>query len=388
MSTSPRSSVASPHTPVGSSPSGGVNTNTNNSRPSTATASESAQKILKRFREPAHGGKVLLGKGSFAEVIQALDLETGGLVAIKKMVIDRNRMGKEAVERIVSEVQTLKTAVHPNIIQYLAAGRISESELWIVMEQATGGSVARLLERYGPLPEQIVCKFMLHAATGLAYLHSISTAHRDLKAENLLLCDQGMVKLGDFGCAKQISEESDGMTGTLVGTPLFLAPEVALSSLEPKDTKKGGGGGGAKYDAFAADIWTLGITTVQCLAGKPPFNQLQWMQHCQKPDAEVPLPAGISPECTNFLKACLNRNPKERATINELLRMPFLLNPAVGLMPPVSPGRMGSAFGSSSSSSMASPLAPVPVAAVLSPKGAGQPGDAMSKALGATIVPK
>jgi serine/threonine protein kinase len=289
-----------------------------------SASATAAQRLRQRIREPLQSCQ--LGLGTFGQVFQALDLETGALVAVKKMTIDP-RMRREQVERLVREINIMKAHSHANVIAYVGAGRVDDSALWIVMECAVGGSVARLIERFGPLPEALVRIYVRDCIEGLRYLHAQSVAHRDIKCENLLLCDGGRVKLADFGCAKKISEE-EGLSSTVCGTPLFMAPEVALLP-DMRDDRR--------YDVYAADVWTLGITTIQMLAGGLPFTQLQWSLICGDPNATVKLPPNLSPECTEFIESCLRRNPKERLTVSELAQLAFFRRDEPVASPTVAP---------------------------------------------------
>lgn len=321
-------------------------------------AQDAATRLKARVREPENPKhRRALGSGSFGNVYEALDIETGALIAVKKMGFDPHLVKKEQIERIVLEIQIMKSMKHKNIIEYIGAGRMDEgTSLWIAMECAVGGSLAGVVSKYGNLPESVVKKYVRDCVEGLQYLHSNKVAHRDIKAENLLLCDGGVVKLADFGSAKKFSEE-EGLTSTLIGTPLFLAPEVAAlhlnggfahqlngnqqstssSASSPLNNNNNqnqniasnatttSGDPDKRYDVYKADVYTLGITVIQLLTGKPPFEkQLHWMMYVQDPEAKIEIPKNISAECNDFIASCLKRNPKERPSASELLVHPFI----------------------------------------------------------------
>ena len=313
-----------------------VNNNNRNVDRQSQAAQDAATRLKARVREPENPKhRRALGSGSFGNVYEALDIETGSLIAVKKMGLDPHLVRKEQIERIVLEIQIMKSMRHKNIIEYVGAGRMDEgTSLWIAMECAVGGSLAGVISKYGNLPESVVKKYVRDCVEGLQYLHSKKVAHRDIKAENLLLCDGGIVKLADFGSAKKFSEE-EGLTSTLIGTPLFLAPEVAAlhlnggfsnnnSNTSPtgantnnnvsnnknmaSNATSTAGDPDKRYDVYKADIYTLGITVIQLLTGKPPFEkQLHWMMYVQDENAKVEIPKNkytlmFRINCINLLK--------------------------------------------------------------------------------------
>jgi mitogen-activated protein kinase kinase kinase len=288
-----------------------------------------------RFKEPTPHRRI--GSGQFGDVYECLDTETGRLIAVKKMLLQEMRredssspcgdgssssaaepvcLNEDRVRRLLAEITLMKKLVHRNIVQYVGAAR-TNSELKIYMEYVAGGSLGSMIERYGPLPEPVVQRFTVDIVCGLAYLHSNRIAHRDIKCENLLLCSSGVVKVADFGCSKALEADTDDLATTVAGTPLYMAPEVARRE--------------GPYDPFAADIWTLGITVLQLLSGKPPFEEfkkspLGYLVHISKDGVlpAIPSPPMVSAECADFLSACIVRNPAERKTIGQLQQLPFI----------------------------------------------------------------
>jgi serine/threonine protein kinase len=215
----------------------------------------------------------------------------------------------------------MRQLVHPNIVRYIGAAR-DEAALTIWMEYIAGGSLADLVLRYGPLPESVVRRYARDIVEGLAYLHSKGIAHRDLKCENLLLCSTGVVKVADFGCSKEaIMGPGRVVATTIVGTPLFMAPEIHLSR---------------PYDPFSTDVWALGITLYQLLRGVPPYHDLALLAAIRaiSTNGAGPLPEGISTECADFMQRCVAMDPARRATMTELRAHAFL---AVASDDPFSP---------------------------------------------------
>ncbi|KAJ6357212.1 hypothetical protein OIU78_005147, partial [Salix suchowensis] len=134
-----------------------------------------------------------LGKGSYGAVYKARDLRSSELVAIKVISLTE---GEEGYEEIRGEIEMLQQCSHPNVVRYLGSYQ-GEEYLWIVMEYCGGGSVADLMNVTDePLEESQIAYICREALKGLAYLHSIFKVHRDIKGGNILLTEQGEVKLG------------------------------------------------------------------------------------------------------------------------------------------------------------------------------------------------
>lgn len=223
---------------------------------------QQSQGMRKRASSPAHENIISedpslkyellneLGKGSYGAVYKARDLKTSELVAIKVISLSE---GEEGYEDICGEIEMLQHCNHPNVVRYLGSYQ-AEEYLWIVMEYCGGGSVADLLlATEEPLEERQIAYICGEALKGLAYLHQIFKVHRDIKGGNILLTEQGEVKLGDFGVAAQLTRTLS-KRNTSIGTPHWMAPEVIQ---------------GTRYDG-KVDVWSLGISAIEMAEGLPP----------------------------------------------------------------------------------------------------------------------
>ncbi|KAM4595170.1 STE20-like kinase b [Fundulus diaphanus] len=253
-----------------------------------------------------------LGDGAFGKVFKAQNKQTGVLAAAK--VIDTKT--EEELEDYMVEIDILASCDHPNIVKLLDAFYY-ESKLWILIEFCAGGAVdAVMLELERPLTEpqiRVVCKQTLQA---LVYLHESKIIHRDLKAGNILLTLNGDVKLADFGVSAKNTKTLQ-RRDSFIGTPYWMAPEVVMCETS-KDRP---------YD-YKADIWSLGVTLIELAQVEPPNHEMNPMRVLLKiAKAEPPTlmqPSRWSPEFSDFLKRCLDKNLDSRWTAAQLLQHSFV----------------------------------------------------------------
>ncbi|KAF2826935.1 Pkinase-domain-containing protein [Ophiobolus disseminans] len=246
-----------------------------------------------------------LGSGSFGKVYKAVDRTTGEIVAIKHIDLEDS---SEELADIQAEIALLSTCHSPYVTEYKTSF-VKGVKLWIVMEFLGGGSAADMLAP-GAIAEAHIAIMCRELLLGLDYLHSTGKIHRDIKAANVLLTDQGRVKLADFGVAAQLTNmKSQRMT--FVGTPFWMAPEVIQE---------------AGYD-FRADIWSLGITAMELAEGAPPYAGSHPMKVLFTiPKNPAPRLSGDqwSKDFKDFIAHCLIKDPDRRGTAKELLKHRFI----------------------------------------------------------------
>ncbi|GMI91193.1 hypothetical protein HRI_002788600 [Hibiscus trionum] len=261
----------------------------------------------------------LLGRGTYGSVYEATNRETGALCAMKEVdIIPDDPKSVECIKQLEQEIRVLRRLKHQNIVQYYGS-EIVDDHFYIYLEYVHPGSINKYVrEHCGAITESIVRNFTRHILSGLAFLHSSNTIHRDIKGANLLVNANGIVKLADFGMAKLLTGLSYELS--LKGSPYWMAPEV-LKAVMKKDSNPS--------HALAVDIWSLGCTVIEMLNGKPPWSDFEGPQALFKVlNQNPPVPEALSPEGKDFLHCCFQRNPAERPSAAMLLEHPFVRNSA------------------------------------------------------------
>jgi serine/threonine protein kinase len=239
-----------------------------------------------------------LGHGGMASVFLARDTELDRLVAVK--LLDERAASDEGLRgRFVREARLAARLSHPNVVSVFDAGE-DDGRPYIVMEHVEGETLADLLARRDRLPPEEARGLALQAAHGLAHAHAAGLIHRDVKPQNLLLREDGTLKIADFGIARAAEGTSLTQAGTVLGTAAYLSPEQALG----EDVTP------------ATDVYSLGAVLYELLSGRPPL-EVRSLDDLAKAKAIAPL-RELAPEVPkdleDFVMRCLARNPAYRPT--------------------------------------------------------------------------
>jgi serine/threonine-protein kinase 24/25/MST4 len=212
------------------------------------------------------------------------------------------------MDDIRQEIRTLASLKNEFVIEYFASFVRKES-LWIVTEYCAGGSCLDRMKRHGVFKEDAVAVILRQTLNGLSYLHGLGRIHRDIKSANILLTDNGNVKLADFGVSGQITA-TISKKNTFVGTPYWMAPEVIVRS---------------NYNT-KADIWSLGITAWELVHGLPPKANIHPMKVLMMIPRDDPprLPNTYSAYFCDFVAKCLEKKQNYRPSAQELLNHEFV----------------------------------------------------------------
>ncbi|XP_042189715.1 mitogen-activated protein kinase kinase kinase kinase 3 isoform X7 [Callorhinchus milii] len=255
-----------------------------------------------------------IGSGTYGDVYKARNVNTGELAAIKVIKLEPG----EDFAVVQQEIIMMKDCKHSNIVAYFGS-YLRRDKLWICMEFCGGGSLQDIYHVTGPLSELQIAYVCRETLQGLYYLHSKGKMHRDIKGANILLTDNGHVKLADFGVSAQITA-TIAKRKSFIGTPYWMAPEVAAVE------RKGG------YNQLC-DIWAVGITGIELAELQPPMFDLHPMRALflmTKSNFQPPKLKDKIKWSTNFhhfVKLALTKNPKKRPTAEKLLQHQFVAQP-------------------------------------------------------------
>ncbi|RNF09033.1 putative p21-activated kinase 3 [Trypanosoma rangeli] len=256
-----------------------------------------------------------LDGGSQGEVFKAVRTLDGETVAIKRITVGRD---KKVLPFLVKEISLLKALQHPNIVTLYDCYRKGR-HLFLVMEFMDGGKLTDLLfpsegERM-EFTETQLATLMREVLQALQCLHDFRCVHRDVKSDNILLSSRGEVKLGDFGFATLLTP-SRAMRRTVVGTPYWMAPEVAA---------------GRAYNS-KADVWSAGILFLEMCDGEPPLMGLNPMRALLKIGTDPPPVMKNanrwSSLCREFASFLLIKDPAQRPSVEAALSHPFIVKKA------------------------------------------------------------
>ena len=252
-----------------------------------------------------------LGTGGMAVVLQARDGELDRPVAVKLLAENLAR-DETFRERFLREARLAAGLSHPNVARVFDAGE-DGGRPYIVMELVDGETLADVIVRRGRLPAAEAVALAIQACEGLEHAHGEGLVHRDVKPQNLLLREDGTLKIVDFGIARALEATRLTQAGTILGTAAYLSPEQAA---------------GEEVTA-AADLYSLGAVLYELLTGRTPytFETLAELAHRQATEPIEPL-RELAPDVPSGLEdvvmRCLARNPAYRpssaAELAELLR--------------------------------------------------------------------
>ncbi|CAN8276474.1 unnamed protein product [Cochlearia groenlandica] len=258
-----------------------------------------------------------IGHGSFSTV--SLATTSGNTTSFPPLIAVKST-GIVCSAALQNERETLKSLGEcSDIVRCYGEAKTVENgeEIYnLFLEYASGGNLADKVKKSGEsLPESKIRRYTRSIVKGLRRVHALGFSHCDLKLENVLVFDDGDVKISDFGLAKRRRRRRSEIGGEIRGTPLYMSPEsVNRGEFEPP-----------------CDIWALGCCVVEMCSGKTAWcfdvevgNVMSLMVRIGLSEEVPEIPVRLSREGRDFVKRCFVRNPKERWTAEMLLDHPFL----------------------------------------------------------------
>lgn len=258
-----------------------------------------------------------IGAGSMGKVKLAKNLETGEQVAVKIIPRHTNEEHRSARENERAdrskEIRTAREAAivtllnHPYVCGMRDVVR-TNYHWYMLFEYVNGGQMLDYIISHGKLKEKQARKFARQIASSLHYCHRNNIVHRDLKIENILISKTGDIKIIDFGLSNLFSPKS--LLKTFCGSLYFAAPELLQAR---------------QYVGPEVDVWSFGIVLYVLVCGKVPFDDQSMPQlHAKIKKGHVEYPQGLSSDCRHIISRMLVTDPKQRATMSEIMNHPWM----------------------------------------------------------------
>ncbi|KAJ6022952.1 hypothetical protein N7460_013347 [Penicillium canescens] len=258
-----------------------------------------------------------IGAGSMGKVKLAKNTETGEQVAVKivpRLSTEEHRTSRETERADRSkEIRTAREAAIVSLVNhpYICGMRdvVRTSYHWYMLfEYVNGGQMLDYIISHGKLKEKQARKFARQIASALDYCHRNSIVHRDLKIENILISKTGDIKIIDFGLSNLFSPRS--LLKTFCGSLYFAAPELLQAR---------------QYTGPEVDVWSFGIVLYVLVCGKVPFDDQSMPQlHAKIKKGVVEYPPGLTAECRHIISRMLVTDPKQRASLAEIMTHPWM----------------------------------------------------------------
>lgn len=265
-----------------------------------------------------------IGRGSMGTVWNAYDEVLRRRVAIKEVNFPEGIPAAEAdvlADRTLREARAIASLSHPHVITLFDILTVGSGPA-IVMELMIARSLADIIQASGPLSIRDAAVIGQAVASGLVAAHGAGITHRDVKPANVLVSDDGQIKLTDFGIARAAGEQTLTATGMLLGSPAYISPEVASG----------------KPATPGADAWGLGAMLFAMVEGHPPFDRGKPIATLSAVVSDPVPPHPHARELAPVIEGLLTKDPGQRLPMGDAERALGLLADGAIFVPPAPPG--------------------------------------------------
>lgn len=251
-----------------------------------------------------------LGVGSNSKVLLAVDEDTNKRYAAKVIKLANASFGN-AASQLEREIRIMRMMNHPNILKlHEVLHRKANNTAYLIMEFAAFGTLQDIIDKNINIDEMIIGSIFKQIISGLKYLHSHGICHHDVKPSNILICENGMAKLSDFGIGHSFQSADE-----VFGSPAYQAPEF----FDDDDD--------IEIDPIKEDIWSLGVTLYETAFGKLPFfGENAYEVSYQVRNSSLTIPDSASPDLQDLLMGMLAINPQKRLSMDDIEKHPFIRN--------------------------------------------------------------
>eukprot|EP00667_Euglena_gracilis_P012276 EG_transcript_12602 len=252
-----------------------------------------------------------LGRGAFGRVYKAVHPREGWLMAVKE--VDAQHF--EAEMDLLAALDAVWAMKHPNVMRTLMLRKVP-GFYHVVLEHCSGGNLRSLIDDLHGLPPALVRKYATEVLRGLRHIHRCGLLHRDVKASNVLLSEDGTAKVADLGSCMRIPDGEETRAVAVRGTVLWMAPESFSG-----------------HYSTACDIWSFGCTLIEMATAKDPWHEQRFKEQllamvfiATRSDSLPAVPPMFAGNDLglHFFHCCVARDPAERVSADLLLRHPWL----------------------------------------------------------------
>ncbi|CAD8050622.1 unnamed protein product [Paramecium sonneborni] len=262
----------------------------------------------KRIHNYAFSTQAIIGRGSYGVVYIGRNIDSGQTVAIKAIAFQQYSSENQTL--LQKEIDIMKDLDCPNIVRLIDV-ITTANNCYIISELCTGGDLKEYMKRQGPIEETAATKILIQILRGILQSFKRGIIHRDLKPANILVANNNIFKIADFGFAKRFDKLDEDLMTSLVGTPLYMSPQVLLR----------------RQYTSKCDVWSIGLIFYEMIEGKTPWNVRDILDLVNKQrNQKISFSKKISKLAQQFITGCLAYEENNRFGWEQVFTHPLFEN--------------------------------------------------------------